>query len=332
MESRRDLISVIVPVYNMAPYLSRCLKSICDQTYRWLEIILVDDGSTDDSFRLMKEFAACDNRIRVYHKENGGVSSARNLGLSVMSGEYCAFVDPDDCVAKEYIEWLYAAMEKTGSRLAICNGYSIKNSNRLDFPELPKHPTIESVRLTDHSLWDKASHAVCWGCLYNKDVIDGLRFDETLSVGEDTLFFFEALCRCDVFAFVNERPYYYLQYEASATKGSYTPKRWTEILAWQKVVQISGDVPSRFRESILAWYAMTCAKQYTILKYSEYSDGDKQRFLLGEMRKNYRAVLSIPRCKLAKKLRLLAFMVFPRMISPIQWWYYVKLGTVSDLI
>ena len=329
MENQHDLISVIVPIFNMAPHLGRCLKSICEQTYRWIEIILVDDGSTDDSLRLMNEYASLDDRIRVYHKENGGVSSARNLGLNVMRGEYCAFVDPDDYVAREYIEWLYEAVAKTGSRLAICNGYSIMNSDKPDVPNLPMHPTIESLVLSDYSLWGKASHAVCWGCLYRKDAIRNLRFDETLSVGEDTLFFIEALCRCDTIAFINERPYYYLQYETSATKGAYTPKRWTEILAWQKVMQISSDVPLRLRESILAWYAMTCAKQYTLLKHSKYCDGDRLKFLLREMRQNRRAVLSIPKHKLAKKLRLLAFMVFPKAMSAIQWRHYVKKGIVG---
>lgn len=329
MEAQHDLISVIVPIFNMAPYLGRCLKSICEQTYRWIEIILVDDGSTDDSLRLMEEYASLDDRIRVYHKENGGVSSARNLGLSVMRGEYCAFVDPDDYVAKEYIEWLYEAVAKTGSRLAICNGYSIMSSDEADAPNLPKRPTIESLVLSDYSLWDKASHAVCWGCLYGKDAIRDLRFDEALSVGEDTLFFIEVLCRCDTIAFINERPYYYLQYQTSATKGAFTPRRWTEVLAWQKVVQISGEAPSRFRESVLAWYAMTCAKMYTLLKYSNYRDKERQEFLLREMRNNRSAILSIPRHKLAKKLRLLVFMVLPKAISAIQWRYYVKNGIAS---
>ena len=321
-----DLISVIVPVYNMEPYLERCIQSILTQSYFQLDIILVDDGSTDNSLKLMEQYAARDKRIRVYHQENGGVSAARNYGLRKMNGKYCTFIDPDDYVPPCYIEWLLYAIKQTDTKLAICNGRSFANGSLENFPVLPKLPTVDLIRLEGFSLWHKASHAVCWGALYDKTIIDDMLFDITLFNAEDMLFFIQALLKCDAIAFINEQIYYYVQYANSATKGAYNPKRWTEITALQKLIDLVKDSPALLRQSVQAWYAMTCAKLYTLILNSRYCDNSKLHYLLQELRNNKAAVLSIPMHKSSKKIRLLAFMVFPRVVSAIQWRYYVKKG------
>ena len=102
-----DLISVIVPVYNVEKYLNKCIDSIINQTYKNLEIILVDDGSQDSSGKICDEYTKKDNRIKVIHKENGGVSSARNIGLNNATGEWIAFIDADDWVDEEYLQTLF---------------------------------------------------------------------------------------------------------------------------------------------------------------------------------------------------------------------------------
>lgn len=103
----QPLISVIVPCYNVMEYLPKCVESILSQTYKNLEIILVDDGSTDSSGKICDGYAAKDNRIKVIHKKNGGLSDARNVALDVMKGEYVTFIDSDDYVANDYVEFLY---------------------------------------------------------------------------------------------------------------------------------------------------------------------------------------------------------------------------------
>lgn len=117
---RNELISVIVPVYNVERYVQRCIDSICSQTYRDIEIILINDGSTDASGKICDEAALSDSRIRTIHKENGGLSDARNAGLDVMQGEYVTFIDSDDFVAKDYIEKLYAAISSTHADISVC--------------------------------------------------------------------------------------------------------------------------------------------------------------------------------------------------------------------
>ena len=116
-----DLISVIVPIYNVESYLDRCIESIVNQTYKNLEIILVDDGSPDNCPAMCDAWAARDSRIQVIHKENGGLSDARNAGLAAASGEYIAFADSDDWVDAQCIRSLYGALRETDSEIAACD-------------------------------------------------------------------------------------------------------------------------------------------------------------------------------------------------------------------
>src|SRR5699024_6485655 len=108
----QPLISVIVPCYNVEEYLPKCVESILNQTYRNLEIFLVNDGSLDRSGEICDEYVVKDTRIKVIHKENGGLSDARNVALDIMTGEYVTFVDSDDYVAEDYVEYLYKLIEE----------------------------------------------------------------------------------------------------------------------------------------------------------------------------------------------------------------------------
>lgn len=115
----QPLISVIVPCYNVEEYLPKCIESILNQTYRNLEILLVDDGSPDNCGRICDEYAAKDSRIRIIHKKNGGLSDARNAALDVMTGEYVTFIDSDDYVSDDYVEYLYKIIKESGVKLSV---------------------------------------------------------------------------------------------------------------------------------------------------------------------------------------------------------------------
>ena len=124
-----ELISIIVPVYNVEQYLDDCLVSILNQTYKNLEIILIDDGSTDNSGKICDEYAKKDSRIIVFHKENGGVSSARNAGLRIAKGIYIGFVDPDDWIAEDMYEVLYLNAKKYDADVSVCKSKIVINRN-----------------------------------------------------------------------------------------------------------------------------------------------------------------------------------------------------------
>ena len=120
-----DLVTVIVPVYNTEKYIKKCVDSILGQTYTELEVILVDDGSTDSCPRICDSYAERDSRVRVIHKENGGLSDARNAALDIVSGSYVTFVDGDDYIEKNYVEYLYSLIKKYGADMSICSYKSV---------------------------------------------------------------------------------------------------------------------------------------------------------------------------------------------------------------
>ena len=120
---KNDLISVIVPVYKVEQYLNECIKSIINQTYKNLEIILVNDGSPDDCGKMCDIWAKKDNRIKVIHKKNGGLSDARNCGIDIANGKYIQFVDSDDLLELDMIDFLYTNIQKYNCDISICSNY-----------------------------------------------------------------------------------------------------------------------------------------------------------------------------------------------------------------
>ena len=177
---RTPLISVIVPVYNVAAYLSRCVDSILAQTYENLEILLVDDGSTDDSGSICDEYGRKDPRIRVIHKENGGLSSARNAGLDTASGDYVGFVDSDDWIEPEMYAQMLALMQNSGARL-VCAGRSDVDGGTggKTVGLCPKRQELVSgEELAGRIfLWDHCDSSAC-DKLYRWELFDGIRYPE----------------------------------------------------------------------------------------------------------------------------------------------------------
>lgn len=181
-----DKISVIVPVYNVEPYLERCLDSIINNTYKNLEIICVDDGSTDGCGGILDRYAQMDARFVVIHKENGGVSSARNRGLDVATGEYIAFADPDDWIHPQYFEILLQMQKKDNYDLVVC-GYG--RPEVVEEYSIYDVFTVEGTELNLEGLFE--NHKVksyVWGKIYTKNLVSGRRFIEGIRVAEDAAF------------------------------------------------------------------------------------------------------------------------------------------------
>lgn len=228
-----DLISVIVPVYNVEPYLERCVNSIRRQTYENLEIILVDDGSPDLCGQMCDDYARMDARIKVVHKENGGQGFARNSGLEIASGVYVAFVDSDDWIGETRIENLYLEAKKTQADMVIGGHTSVSRSGilRKHSTALPKkdYKGINDVRELVLDMIAPAPEypqdvivesGVCMN-LYNRGVIqkNGLRFvSERETVAEDLHFNMEYLCYSNHVVVIEETNYFYFENQQSHTR------------------------------------------------------------------------------------------------------------------
>ncbi|WP_300766235.1 glycosyltransferase family 2 protein [uncultured Acetatifactor sp.] len=203
------LISVIIPIYNVEKYLPTCMESIFSQTYRKLEIILVDDGSKDNCSRLCDEYAEKDDRVKIYHKENGGLSDARNYGVERANGEYITYVDSDDYVDSDYIEYLYLLIRKYNSQIALCqhrvhynNGF-IKEIGKTGDEELTVSRCLE--RMLYHDVIDTSA----WAKLYHRDLFHGVCYPVN-KIFEDTATTYILMMKCEKIAIGYESKYNYI--------------------------------------------------------------------------------------------------------------------------
>ncbi|MDR1285566.1 MAG: glycosyltransferase [Campylobacteraceae bacterium] len=231
-KSAQPLISVIVPIYNVERYLEKCLNSIVNQTYKNLEIILIDDGSPDNCGNICDEYAKKDKRVSVIHKSNGGLSDARNAGLDIASGEYIAFVDSDDYIdLQAYEELLDIALKEEADIVThahyIVDNNGIKISQQGNMNDL----TIDEIRYL--ILMDKYSNCV-WDKLYKADLFKNFRF--CVGVYSEDLFIMPTLFFATKSAVSTQKPYYYYNCtNQSSIMSSFSAKRkygffngWTE--------------------------------------------------------------------------------------------------------
>ncbi len=213
------VISIIVPVYNAEKYLRKCVDSILQQTYRHIEAILVDDGSPDECPAICDEYAKIDDRVRVIHKENGGVSSARNAGLDAANGEYIVFVDADDYIDTAYIETLYDDAAKHSADLVCSNNASVREQQI----QICERRSAFAQRYGELGTIDEIMEMVLvWrtvtSVLFSVNAINGRRFS-SLSYGEDTLFLFEICCQ-EPSVYVNDYTGYYYHVHDDSAEGS----------------------------------------------------------------------------------------------------------------
>lgn len=203
-------LSILIPVYNTGEYLRACLDSVLAQTLEEWELILIDDGSRDSSGAICDEYAAKDDRVRVVHKENEGVSVARNLGLSLAQGEYVGFVDSDDRVEPEMFEALYAAARQSGADIAMCDAVTVYGDGRTEvdtIPQLPSSGWNAKERWTPDLLMRIAG--VVWRCIYRRELLERhrIRFPEGLRFSEDRIFNLYAMGAANGVAYCKV-PYY----------------------------------------------------------------------------------------------------------------------------
>ena len=229
----KSLISIIIPVYKVEKYLPRCIESVLNQTYKNFELILVDDGSPDNSGKICDEYALRDNRIKVIHKENGGVSSARNTGIDAASGEYINFIDSDDWVPENSLEILINAILSNDADLSV-GGYELRQikAKKISLPDnilsFSENLPIDAKNL---KILDWGHFHSCWCKLFKRDIVlrHNLRFDLDIKLGEDCLFVRNYLFYVRKIVTLSQNVYYYnLLNEYSATKKSFTNMgRWS---------------------------------------------------------------------------------------------------------
>lgn len=255
------LISVIVPIYKVEEYLDRCITSIVNQTYKNLEIILVDDGSPDQCPQICDEWKEKDDRIIVIHKGNGGLSDARNAGLDIANGDYIGFVDSDDWISLDMYEKLLYVITEEKSDIVQCEFIKVdetyfesSNDTNYSVQSFDVHDALLSL------IKENPLKQVVWNKLYKKAIFNSLRF-EVGKLNEDDFFTYQAFSKCQKITSINKVCYYYLVRDSSIMGQTYNLKHLdglqARILRYKFLKENFEDLACNDKKSLL-FYLLYC--------------------------------------------------------------------------
>lgn len=291
-----DKISVIVPVYNVEPYIRQCVDSIINQTYKNLEIILVDDGSPDNCGKICDEYATKDSRIKVLHIENGGPAIARNAGLDIATGKYIGYIDSDDYIEPDMYETLHNAMIKTDAGLVICNWFEGTENNWVKNTVYPEKEIITSNEAFEIFY----SSMYVWNKLYRKDVVKNLRFVETYA--QDVLYTFTTFTRIEKVVCLQEYKCYYRSNPTSRQHTKKFKKNFLPFLKVQNLEMIYAEKHKLFnlKEKIYNFRLCLLAQWLGFISLQEKPDMESANFILKELKSNFFKYLTISD-KISKK-------------------------------
>ena len=290
METNCPLISIVIPVYNVEQYLGECVDSVIAQTYREWEIILIDDGSTDSSGSICDGYAKKDDRVRVVHQTNGGVSSARNAGIEAANGEYLMFVDSDDTIIPETLALMVSKMKEFEADIVSAG----KLHSGSDFEgDVLVWEGAEAVR---QSLRDHPRAFSSCAKLYRRDLVAEKRFSTDVKINEDTLFLFELLCKKPKVVNIREQVYFYRSNTQSASRTGYSPKFEDILTVSDRKYQIVKELFPQFldlSDNMRLKARMNLLKILCVRTQNE--EKDLERELIGYIQKNHKAYISMNR-------------------------------------
>jgi len=284
-------VSIIIPVYNREHILSNCLKSVLNQDYKNIEIIIIDDGSTDKSYTIVKNYQQESEKISAYHIENGGASKARNFGLSKAKGEYICFIDSDDIVSIDYISTLVNAMETFNSDMAQfetinrIKNYSVDLSgNKSDFIHNMNQNDLlnEFFRVNGNP----DMHTLC-NRLIDKKVLINIKFKEG-RMNEDVLGLFDIISNVNSCALISGSKYYYYSNNNGVTKSKFSKKDLDLLYMWDIVVKKTDKLFPNYFE-----YAVNNRKRanFTLLSKMLFSGYDKKDLEIRQIKKHLKSEL-----------------------------------------
>ena len=282
---KEPLVSVIVPVYNVEKYLKRCVESILAQTYKNLEIILIDDGSTDGSGKMCDKWKEKDERVEVYHKQNGGLSDARNYGLDRAKGKYIILIDSDDYVADGYVEKLLKNMLDYKCDIATCgevlfvNNIS-KSKNDIKIEKMASKEALEKM------LYQSELNNSAWGKLYKKELFDGIRYPYG-KIYEDIGTTYRLIMTSDSIIVSDEELYYYRQRKDAISKADFS-RNTLDIV--EMVDKMGKDVIKAHPDLEKAVNSRKLNAYYFVIRQMPVRDPERKR-LIKKAKKIRRGVL-----------------------------------------
>lgn len=314
-----QLVSIILPVYNVGEYLEECFYSIVKQTYSNIEIIFVDDGSTDNSAELLEKFKALDSRVRVFRKENGGVSTAKNVGLKHANGEYITFIDPDDYVSDNYIEYLLSLSLSNNADIAL----SLEMFDNYNTEQV-KEEKINIIN-SDEALYELLTYKYNIGVankIFKANLIldNDILFYEDIFMGEGFNFNVLAFKHAKRIATSNKKIYFYRRDNNNSATTKFKIEKWENaILAIERIKgNLQSNTNLKVKDAIKFAEWRTNVDAFTLLNTANqakiYSDFNKKTLSVGKKYSNLALKLK-PSKK--DKLRAILIKVFPNLLPKI---------------
>lgn len=282
-------ISVVIPVYNVETYLPQCLESVINQTYQNLEIIVVNDGSTDSCPQICDDYAIKDKRIKVIHKRNGGLSDARNAGMSCANGELISFVDSDDLLSPHFFQKLFQALTAHNADIAECEFKKFVSNREIQcFPDKTENPIkiFEGEKMMK-ALFKGPLHVMVWNKLYKITLVRDRLFPVN-RISEDVFWTYRIYGEASKTVKIDEKLYFYRQRENSIMASRYSIKRLDSLDAYEeKIDYLKKKFPNLVQE-VRKTYCFLLMDNYIQLKQHNEVDPDKfhQRIILKKI-KNY---------------------------------------------
>ena len=318
-----DLISVIVPVYKVEKYLNKCIESIVNQTYKNLEIILVDDGSPDECGKICDNYAQKDMRIKVIHKENGGLSDARNAGIEVASGIYIAFVDSDDYVSYDYIEYMYKMLINGNAKLAICGVQEIWKNTRIEEENNINMEELTPKEAFENLLFDKGIKVSAYAKLYHKSLWEENRFPKG-KVYEDTAIIYKVIEEAKKIVYGSKKCYYYIARVGSISKQQgYNRNEEDYIEHTKKMLEF---IEKEYPELKIAIHRFDLYAKFRILRmliFTEPRNRKMEKEIIREIKKNQREVFFCKKTPRRDKIAIL-LLNLGLPIFKFMWLVYCK--------
>ena len=313
----QPLISVIIPIYKAEKYIEKCVRCVLAQTYQNLEVILVEDGSPDNSGAICDKLASEDGRVRVIHKKNGGAATARNAGLDVMTGEYIAFVDADDYMEPNYIETLYQTLAENQAQVAICSFKTVDEAGNTasidklhDELELENEQAVEAFKGNEIILQDLQGHwehVAPWGKLYQADLFEGVRYPKWPAY-EDEPVFIRVFDKVEKAAATKAKLYYYVQHAGSLMNTAYSEKqRSTTIQMWHERIEYYSDNEPKHKELLnCILQAFVAWNVWFLSLYAHEMTKEQKAELKKEIRKYFWCLFKTPHLYSSKESMKLA--------------------------
>lgn len=312
------MVSVIVPIYNVEKYLKNCIECLIQQSYEELEILLIDDGSTDTSGQIADQYAMKDPRIHVIHQKNGGLSAARNKGLDVAKGEYICFVDSDDTVHHDFIKTLFGLCEEKHCEIAQCGFLrtsEIRNEDKMiDCMDACIYTNIEMLDKIYSAL--SVETIVAWNKLYHREVFNGVKFPEGM-LHEDEATTFRLIYNASHVVRISQPLYYYYQNDLGIMRKNYSLKRLDILKALEMRMQF-------FKEKELTELYYKDTYKYLckiLIQYYEVAHmQETHKEVLQSLIQKYHAQLKDSkdsRWSLKRRMALYVFGLFPQLYVPL---------------